>query len=190
MIWQPFTTTPLTLDDEPPELEDSLSDEDDSSAVPSKIPSKVHVPLSHPPKRKRKGKAKVATEATPDTIRAVWLRSHPSIHDEVFSSLHTAISLTLEAEKRASSTQVEVEMVDLRGQTNVFEIMGPKASQVLKGALNPTPQDQREDFRKVTIPLPVVFSLTYMELLVLVIINALANFWVSSPWNDHRVQGY
>lgn len=150
VIWQPLTNNTLSTD-EP--TEDDASGGDESDMGTSKLAKKAPEPLSRPPKRKRKGKAKESTmEATPDTIRVVWLRCHPSIHDGVFSSLQTAVALTLEAEKRTTpEINIEVEMADLRGQINAFEIMGPKASQVLKGALTPVPQDQREDFGKVSI---------------------------------------
>lgn len=159
VIWQPFATTTHSAD-EP--SEDGASGGDESDVGTSKVAKKAPEPLSRPPKRKRKGKGKAkesTMEATPDTIRVVWLRSHPSIHDGVFSSLQTAVALTLEAEKRASTTleiNIEVELADLRGQINAFEITGPKASQVLKGALTPVPQDQREDFGKVSIFSPFV----------------------------------
>ncbi len=41
-------------------------------------------------------------------------------------------------------------MADLREHLNVYEIMGPKASQIIKGALKPV-DDKREDFRKVCV---------------------------------------
>lgn len=44
-------------------------------------------------------------------------------------------------------------MADLREHFNVFEIMGPKSSQVIKGALRPV-DDQRGEFRKVCLHRP------------------------------------
>lgn len=108
-------------------------------------------------KRKRKGKGKAKQNvlpsiADPAVSRVVWLRSHPSMFDEVFSSLQTAASLTLDAAKRNAgghTVDFDVEIADLRGHVNVFEIMGPKANQVLKGAMSPIPQDQRREFNEV-----------------------------------------
>ncbi|GLB38480.1 putative POP1-domain-containing protein [Lyophyllum shimeji] len=106
-----------------------------------------------PPKRKRKpkGKEKEQTQVlppSPETIRFVWLRSHPSSYEDVLSALKTSTSLALDAVKREhEGKEFEVELADLRGQVNAFEIMGPKANQVLRGALSPIPQDQRADFK-------------------------------------------
>ncbi|KAF8225887.1 POP1-domain-containing protein [Tricholoma matsutake] len=102
-------------------------------------------------KQRRKGKGKEMDSAQPDceATRVVWLRSHPSVFNEVFSSLQAAASSVLDAAKRSMGEEekdIDVQLSDLRGQINVFEIMGPKSSQVLKGALNPVPQDHRTEF--------------------------------------------
>ena len=84
--------------------------------------------------------------------RVVWLRVHPSAFDVVSSSLQLTASLTLDAAKRSSDgemEELEVEIADLRGQINIFEITGPKSNQVLRGALSPVHEDQRIDFQKV-----------------------------------------
>jgi ribonuclease P/MRP protein subunit POP1 len=102
-------------------------------------------------KPKSKGKSK-AGPSEPD-VRTVWIRSHPVAFSEVFSALQLSASVTLDAIKQSSSTtqspRTEVEIADLREQVNVFEIMGPKSSQVLKGALTPVGEDKREEFKKV-----------------------------------------
>lgn len=121
-------------------------------------------------KRKRKGKGKgkeksrdkdpddttTGGEADLGVFRTVWLQSHPSVFDEVLSSLKAATSAILDAIKRiprsADSKEVVIGIADLRRQVNVFEIMGPKSNQVLKGALTPVTQDSREDFAKVRRP--------------------------------------
>ncbi|KAG6844608.1 hypothetical protein H0H87_005542 [Tephrocybe sp. NHM501043] len=108
------------------------------------------------PKRKRKTKKKGKEKAQepvsafdPEAIRVVWLAIHPSAFQDALASIQTSASLTLEAYKRSNEgKEAEVEIVDLRGQVNMFEIMGPKSNQVLRGALSPVPQDNREDFRK------------------------------------------
>lgn len=114
--------------------------------------------------RKSKGKGKgkekesaadIEQSSSLDTdTRIVWVRSHPAVFDEVFSALQTSASSTLETIKQSSGAaevpSAEVEIADLREQINVFEIMGPKSSQVLKGALTPVGDDKREEFRKVS----------------------------------------
>jgi ribonuclease P/MRP protein subunit POP1 len=84
--------------------------------------------------------------------RVVWIRINPAAFDDVLASLRTAASYTLQTVKRdlklKEDKTFEVEIVDLRGQLNVFEIMGPKSSQVIQGALIPV-DDQREEFKKV-----------------------------------------
>jgi ribonuclease P/MRP protein subunit POP1 len=83
-------------------------------------------------------------------LRSLWLRFHPSAHIEVFDTLKAAASQTL-ANLKAILGDVEdvnLEISDLKGHLNVFEIMGPKSSQVIKGALSPVRSEQRGDFRQ------------------------------------------
>ncbi|KAH9927049.1 POP1-domain-containing protein [Amylocystis lapponica] len=105
-------------------------------------------------RRKRKGKGK-ASETAPavgnveDPARIVWVRAHPSVVGEVHLALRTAASFALEIfKKSAPEKEVQVEIADLREHVNVFEIMGPKASQVLKGALKPVTLKERPEFRQ------------------------------------------
>ncbi|KAF8073840.1 NUC188 domain-containing protein [Lyophyllum atratum] len=106
-------------------------------------------------KTKGKGKSKEkekehtpALPPSPETTRVIWLRTHPSSYEDVLSSLQTSTSLALDAAKSENGgKKFEVEIADLRGQVNAFEIMGPKSNQVLRGALSPIPQDQRADFK-------------------------------------------
>lgn len=90
-----------------------------------------------------------------DEIRTIWIRSHPAVFEEVFSTLQTSASLALASLKKAFPTEdvqkFEVEIADLRESINVFEIMGPKSNQVLKGALTPVGGDKREEFKKVRV---------------------------------------
>ncbi|KAF8631784.1 hypothetical protein AX17_004999 [Amanita inopinata Kibby_2008] len=82
------------------------------------------------------------------STRVIWLTFHPAVFNEVFSALQEAASLVLDAAKRekAGEGAVDIEIADLRGHLNIFEIMGPKTNQVLKGALKPVPQDNRASF--------------------------------------------
>ena len=115
--------------------------------------SKDSGPRSQRKAGKHKGKGKEKdVDSNSEPARKVWLRSHPSVYNEVFSSLQTAASSLLDVLKRnmrEDEKHVDVELADLRGQVNVFEIMGPKSSQVLKGALSPVPQDQRPELNRV-----------------------------------------
>ncbi|KAI0821998.1 POP1-domain-containing protein [Trametes gibbosa] len=98
-------------------------------------------------KGKGKTKARLVIPVSSSTrIRTVWIRVHPSTTVEAHQALRHAASSALDTAKEAGRC-AEVQMADLREQFNVFEIMGPKASQVIKGALKPV-DDQREDFDK------------------------------------------
>ncbi len=113
------------------------------------------------PRRKRKASSKgkeKASEELPlpdETLRSLWIRTHPAVHDQVFNALHESASSVLESFKNASDTEepVEVEIADMRGKVNIFEIMGPKSSQVIKGALQPGPKDDRVGFKEVSDPI-------------------------------------
>ncbi|EIW59552.1 POP1-domain-containing protein [Trametes versicolor FP-101664 SS1] len=98
-------------------------------------------------KGKGKEKATATTSSDPEhKIRTVWIRVHPAATAEAHRALRHAASFAIDTVKQTGRT-VEVEIADLREQFNVFEIMGPKASQVLKGALKPV-DDNREDSKK------------------------------------------
>ncbi|KAI0763628.1 POP1-domain-containing protein [Trametes elegans] len=98
---------------------------------------------------KGRGKQKESAPLPNDSqqrIRVVWVRIHPSVTVEVHKALRLAASSTLDNAKQ-SGRVAEVEMADLREHFNVFEIMGPKASQVIKGALKPVGSNWG-DFKK------------------------------------------
>ncbi len=80
--------------------------------------------------------------------RTLWLRIHPAIFEDVTHELQKATSQVLDR-PRSSTEEIAVEIADLRGQVNTFEIMGPKSTQVLRGALTPVAKDDREEFKKV-----------------------------------------
>ncbi|KZP33575.1 POP1-domain-containing protein [Athelia psychrophila] len=116
-------------------------------------------------KAKRKGKqAQPQTESSSTEevanppIRTVWIRTHPAVFDDVFSGLQHSASLVLQnlptPPGTAAAPSTEIEIADLRENVNVFEIMGPKSNQVLKGALTPIKEDKREDFKKFWSSLP------------------------------------
>ena len=87
-----------------------------------------------------------------EETRTVWIRCHPVIFLSVLSTLKNAVSLSLDALKRSpghSQNSYSVEVIDLRDSINVFEITGPKSSQVVHGALTPTIADHTGEFKKV-----------------------------------------
>ena len=99
---------------------------------------------------KGKGKERAAAEQLTDPqhrTRIVWVRVHPCITEEAHEALRLAASFALDGAKQAGR-KAEVEIADLTEHFNIFEIVGPKASQVIKGALKPV-DDKREDFKKV-----------------------------------------
>ncbi|KAH0832347.1 hypothetical protein J3R83DRAFT_13363 [Lanmaoa asiatica] len=131
-----------------------LSPEDSSSHTPE--------PLARPGRGKDKGKGKgkgkekqTDDNASPELNigpRVIWIRCHPAIFEEVFESLQTSASHVLEqSKKKDPQVHAEIEIADLRGYLNAFEIMGPKSSQVIKGALSPVGNDDRKDVKKVRI---------------------------------------
>ncbi|KAF8908901.1 NUC188 domain-containing protein [Gymnopilus junonius] len=94
-----------------------------------------------------KGKEKQGPTNNAD-IRFVWLRFHPSAQTSVFNALKEAASSALASYRslHPDATEAAVEIADLSRQVNVFEIMGPKSNQVIKGALSPVLLESREDF--------------------------------------------
>jgi ribonuclease P/MRP protein subunit POP1 len=140
VIWQPLPCVSTSAKDHPSGKAQASKDSGSGSQKKAE-------------RRKKKGKGKEKdVEANFEPTRKVWLRSHPSVFNDVFSSLQTAASTVLDVVKRnmrEDEKHVDVELTDLRGQVNVFEIMGPKSSQVLKGALSPVPQDQSSEFHQV-----------------------------------------
>ncbi|KAI0259821.1 POP1-domain-containing protein [Gloeopeniophorella convolvens] len=106
-------------------------------------------------KRKRKAPKRAKTipqpESSDEDTRTIWIRSHPAIFERVLSTLRTAVSSTLESLKKSAThaqKAYSVEVADMRDSVNVFEITGPKSSQVICGALTPTIADHRGEFKK------------------------------------------
>jgi ribonuclease P/MRP protein subunit POP1 len=87
-----------------------------------------------------------------DETRTIWIRCHPAIFSVVLSALKNAVSLSLDTLKKSpaySQNSYSVEVIDLRNSINVFEITGPKSSQVVHGALTPTIDNHTGEFKKV-----------------------------------------
>jgi ribonuclease P/MRP protein subunit POP1 len=140
----------------------------------SKEPTQNSSPATAPKPKSRRAKGKTKTQdkgkgkdtefdhgplesaSAATRLRIVWIRVHPVAFDDVFKALQEAASLTLSDVNRQGQ-EAEIELADLRGQLNVFEITGPKANQVIKGSLSPVGEDQRGEFKKVT-RLPIVMT--------------------------------
>ncbi|KAH8824939.1 POP1-domain-containing protein [Flagelloscypha sp. PMI_526] len=90
--------------------------------------------------------AGTSTSSAPNST--IWIRLHPSIFSLALRALKTGATQALHAASRASNEAptVEVEFTNLSNGLNTYEIMGPKANQVLKGALKPVSQDKRAVF--------------------------------------------
>lgn len=103
-------------------------------------------------KKKKKELPEVLPASGPMTSRSIWLLFHPSVQLEVFDTLKQAASRTLAKYKIDSINPQEatLEIADLTTHVNMFEIMGPKASQVIKGALSPVASENRKEFLKVS----------------------------------------
>ncbi|KIK93095.1 hypothetical protein PAXRUDRAFT_829342 [Paxillus rubicundulus Ve08.2h10] len=115
-------------------------------------------PASDPPvphaKGKGKGKEKKPqtdnhSSGTKNRTRVIWVRTHPAVFEDVFEALKTSASYALHKSKEKDpKAHAEIEIADLRGSVNAFEIMGPMSSQVIKGALSPVGSEDRGDFKK------------------------------------------
>lgn len=116
-----------------------------------------------------------APPQSPDEeIRTVWIRCHPIIFSTVISTLKGAVSLTLDTLKKSPGrpqNSYSVEIIDLRESINVFEITGPKSSQVIHGALTPTIANHGDEFKKVRYIelLPPLIASAFIPVLVVVI---------------------
>ena len=92
------------------------------------------------------------SQSPDEETRTVWIRCHPAIFSAVLSTLKRAVPLTLDTLKRSpghSENSYSVEIIDLRESINVFEITGPKSSQVVHGALTPAITDHNGELKKV-----------------------------------------
>ena len=128
-----------------------------------------------------------------NVFRTVWIRIHPAAFDDILAALQTASSLALQTIRRDLKLQTdkvfEVEIADLRGQLNAFEIMGPKSSQVIKGALVPVGDDQREEFKKVCRGPPIRPRFDVLTCaLVLVVLRKLTDDRFTTSWHGNWLQ--
>jgi len=102
-------------------------------------------------KEKERPQEVAPQRADPLHLRSVWIRFHPSTYGDMLDTIKQVASQTLADYKarNENSEELKIDLVDRRGQFNVLEIMGPKSSQVLKGAMRPVAADNRQDFLQV-----------------------------------------
>ncbi|KAG9026385.1 hypothetical protein FRB95_008900 [Tulasnella sp. JGI-2019a] len=89
-----------------------------------------------------------ATSSSSSSNRVLWLRCHPAIFDFMHRAIVESANIVLQntqSEARETETATpqtdqgnEIEIADLRKEINAFDIIGPKANQVLAGALKLT----------------------------------------------------
>ncbi|KAJ9109900.1 hypothetical protein QFC19_001880 [Naganishia cerealis] len=96
----------------------------------------VTSPVNGNNKRKRESKTDVSDNPASNT-RQLWIRVHPSIVDETYGTFVKAITSFYQQKDRQSTARTSsLEIRDLRGEINSFEITGPKAIQVIGGVLD------------------------------------------------------
>lgn len=86
---------------------------------------------------------------TEDMQRSLWLRIHPGAYDAASSTLTRAAMRVLATAKEAGEPAAEIEIADLRGHVNAFELTGPKSSQVIHGVMKLVSEDKRKDVKEV-----------------------------------------
>jgi ribonuclease P/MRP protein subunit POP1 len=75
------------------------------------------------------------------TERAIWIRIHPSIHEEAIAIFESLISSQGDRSGEASTStstagrSSAVKLADLRDKIDSFEIMGPKSARILRRIL-------------------------------------------------------
>ena len=92
----------------------------------------------------------LGTDDPAHSPRTIWVVCHPSIFESAFRCLTVSSSFAVEASGSDEKKRRKVEIVDLRGKFNIFELMGPKSSQVIKGALTPVLDGGLEEFNRVS----------------------------------------
>ena len=98
-------------------------------------------------------------------IRSIWIRFHPAIFDEVSEAVQAASSAALKSFGDTGSDQstldgAHIDIIDLRGGINAFEIIGPTSGEVLQRVLRTVQQEMTVAKIKVSFDLPgTIFSL-------------------------------
>ena len=110
--------------------------------------------IERPGRRTKKGGGNGRRKSVEDQLRRVWIRCHPSIFEDIFEALQKATTRVLDAHREVDVEQKcvwEVVLTDLRRHFNIFDLIGPKSSQVIKGALTPIKDELRKEFHHVSI---------------------------------------
>jgi ribonuclease P/MRP protein subunit POP1 len=109
--------------------------------------------VENPADSDKNGKNKILpskeVKPTEDMQRTLWLRIHPGAYDTASSALTRSAMRVLAAAKVAGEPAAEIEIADLRGHANAFELTGPKSSQVIHGVMKPVSEDKRKEIREV-----------------------------------------
>lgn len=71
--------------------------------------------------------------------------------ESAFRSLVISSSFAVEASESDKIKEHKVQVLDLRGRFNFFELMGPKSSQVIKGALDLVFDGKTEELSRVSL---------------------------------------
>jgi hypothetical protein len=88
------------------------------------------------------------SQTEPIQDRTMWIRCHPVIYESVLAAVQYAIQDQLFP--RSNDKEIKVVVTDLRDQFNIFELVGPKSSQVIHGALEPIKAEDRPEFKQVS----------------------------------------
>ena len=97
-----------------------------------------------------KGKRKEAQQEASVAHATAWLRCHPLIYSDILACMRQTIKACVFA-AQSKKESVEIELADLRDQFNIFELVGPKSSQVIHGALTLMKDDKREELTQVGV---------------------------------------
>ncbi|VDC04482.1 unnamed protein product [Peniophora sp. CBMAI 1063] len=128
-------------------------DAEEEAPAPMDTATSATEPAANGGKRKRKRKNKSIDKgkgkAQPEEASTctAWVRVHPTILPDALKALKLAASVALDELRQSSQhagKEYAIEVANLRDAVNVFEIMGPKSSQVLKGALTPVEGQSKE----------------------------------------------
>jgi ribonuclease P/MRP protein subunit POP1 len=96
-------------------------------------------PQETPSTGDRKGKRKQVGDPSArqgKDARQIWIRLHPSIFDETYTTFVKAITSFYQRDNAHPSEGSGVELRDLRGSINCFELTGPRALQILESVLD------------------------------------------------------
>jgi hypothetical protein len=112
-------------------------------------------------KTKRKHAKRAATNNAQaerlDVARTVWIWSHPAMFEQVQDALQTATAKVLaevDHQTGPSSSMKPVETIeirDLKGEINAFDLTGPKSTAILQGVLNPVKDDSTNSREKIDV---------------------------------------